>query len=78
MSTSSASDKRRRLTKRELSAFLTAHGYPTSVSTLDKLLMSSRNEGPRPAGMWGNRLLFDPDEALAWAERRFRARDTAA
>jgi hypothetical protein len=67
-----STDDPRYLTKRELSAFLKSRGYPISVSTLDKLLMPSRNEGPPPTGMWGNRLLFEPAKALAWAERRFR------
>jgi hypothetical protein len=70
MSASSAVE--RYLTRRELAEFLTAHGYPTTVSTLDKLCMTSRDEGPPAAGFWGNRALYDPQKALSWAQKRFR------
>jgi hypothetical protein len=63
----------RYLTRRELAGFLTEHGYPISKSTLDKLAMPSRGEGPPHAGFWGNRALYDPDKSLAWARRRFRS-----
>ena len=62
----------RYLTRRELAGFLTEQGFPISYSTLLKLAMPSRNEGPPPAGYWGNRALYDADKALAWAKRRFR------
>jgi hypothetical protein len=60
------------LTRAELAEFLTAKGYPISVSTLAKLSMPSRGEGPPKAGFWGNRALYDPERALAWAAKRFR------
>jgi hypothetical protein len=60
-------------TRRELASFLTENGYPTSPSTLAKLCMPSRDEGPPSEGRWGNRDLYRPDRALAWAKRRFRA-----
>ena len=61
------------LTRRQLAQFLTEEGYPTSLSTLAKLTMPSRGEGPPCAGMWGNRALYDPTKALRWARSRFRA-----
>ena len=60
------------LTRAELAEFLTSNGYPISVSTLAKLAMPSRGEGPPHAGFWGNRALYCPEKALAWAKRRFR------
>jgi hypothetical protein len=61
------------LTRRQLVTFLNEHGYPTSLSTLAKLSMPSRGEGPPCEGMWGNRSLYDPIKALEWAQARFRA-----
>jgi hypothetical protein len=71
MSASFASSDRY-LTRRELAVFLTERGFPISKSTLDKLAMPSRDEGPPHAGFWGNRALYDPDKSLAWARKRFR------
>jgi hypothetical protein len=64
----------RYLTRRELADYLTEHGFPISRSTLDKLAMPSRggDSAPPAAGFWGNRALYDPDKALAWAKSRFR------
>jgi hypothetical protein len=59
------------LTRAQLAEFLTARGFPISRSTLDKMAMPSRSEGPPAVGLWGNRLLYDPERALAWAKRRF-------
>jgi hypothetical protein len=67
-----ASVEDRYLTRRELAEFLTERGYPISYSTLLKLAMPSRNEGPPAAGFWGNKALYEPAKALAWAKRRFR------
>jgi hypothetical protein len=61
------------LTRAELAEFLSSKGYPISVSTLAKLAMPSRGEGPPHAGFWGNRALYDPDKSLAWAQKRFRS-----
>lgn len=73
MPMSPASGERwRYLTRRQLTEFLTENGYPIALSTLDKLAMPSRGEGPPPAGFWGNRALYDPNKALAWAKNRFR------
>ena len=62
----------RYLTRREVVRFLTEQGYPIGKSTIDKLSMPSRGDGPPPAGYWGNRALYDPNKVLAWAKARFR------
>ena len=62
----------RYLTRRQLAEFLTAQGYPISKSTLDKLAMPSRGQGPPAAGFWANRALYEPGKALVWAKSRFR------
>jgi hypothetical protein len=66
------SSTQRYLTRRELADFLTNQGFRISKSTLDKLAMPSRAEGPPHAGYWGCRVLYDPERALAWAKKRFR------
>jgi hypothetical protein len=63
---------KRYLTRRELAEFLSSEGYPISESTLEKLCMPSFDKGPPAAGFWGNRALYDPNKALAWAAQRFR------
>ena len=72
----------RYLTRRELAEYLTEQGFPISRSTLDKLAMPSRGHdgSPPAAGFGGNRALYDPDKALAWAKSRFRKswRETAS
>jgi hypothetical protein len=66
------------LTRRQLVEFLNEHGFPISQSTLAKMAMPSRAEGPPPEGAWGNRLLYDPNKALRWARGRFRSSSQAA
>jgi hypothetical protein len=68
----STSVDREYMTRAQLAEFLTARGFPISRSTLDKLSMPSRGEGPPAVGFWGNRALYAPDRGLAWAKRRFR------
>jgi hypothetical protein len=68
----------RYLTRRELVEFLRDHGFPISHSTLAKLSMPARGEGPPASGFWGNRALYEPEKALAWAKKRFRANRCAA
>ena len=60
------------LTRHELADFLSSNGFPISKSTLDKLAMPSRGEGPPAAGFWANRALYEPSKALVWAKSRFR------
>jgi len=63
---------RKRMTRKQLASHLREHGFPIGNSTLDKLCMPTVNEGPPVAGWWGRRPLYDPDEAIAWAEARTR------
>ena len=66
------------LTRSELGAFLRASGYPIGESTLHKLCMPSRGEGPPVAKLWGKRPLYKPEDALAWAEARARVPEATA
>jgi hypothetical protein len=63
------------LTRAEIPKFLAEHGFPLGRSTIDKLSMPSRgdNAGPKPAGVWGNRHLYTPEQVLRWARSRFRS-----
>ena len=59
-----------RKTRPQLVQLLREHGYPFGKSTLDKLCAPAVNEGP-PVDAWmGNRPLYAPAVALAWAESR--------
>jgi len=62
----------RRMTRKEIAAYLRQRGIPIGDSTLDKLCMPRVNEGPPVAAWWGRRPLYDPADALAWAEARIR------
>jgi hypothetical protein len=71
---------KRLMTRTELCAFLNAEGFPLGASTLDKLCMPSRGEGPEIACFWGNRPLYEPERGLEWARSRLsqtRKRRTA-
>jgi hypothetical protein len=72
---SAATSQPEYLTRAELPAFLKSHGYPISRPTIDKLSMPSRgqHDGPKPAGAWGNRHLYRPQDVLKWARARFRS-----
>jgi hypothetical protein len=61
-----------RLTRKQLGEHLRKLGYPIGNSTLVKLCAPSIGQGPPVAAWWGNRPLYDPDEAAAWAESRLR------
>jgi hypothetical protein len=63
------------LTRRQLVRFLNRRGFPISFSSIAKYCAPSRAEGPPSAGVWARHLLYDRDEALAWARKRMRARD---
>jgi hypothetical protein len=72
---SASTQQREFLTRAEIPEFLAQHGYPLGRSTIDKLSMPSRGEhaGPKPAGIWGNRHLYRPEQVLLWARSRFRS-----
>jgi hypothetical protein len=63
------------LTRAEIPEFLAERGFPIGRSTIDKLSMPSRgdNAGPKPAGVWGNRHLYRPEQVLRWARSRFHS-----
>jgi hypothetical protein len=61
------------MTRRQLAEFLTERGFPISKSTLDKLAMPSRGEGPPLAGVWAGKGFYDPARAIRWARGRFGA-----
>jgi len=65
-------ESERLLTRREAVVFLNRHGFPISLSTIAKMSMPSRGEGPRAEGRWGGRDLYRPDRLLLWARARLR------
>jgi hypothetical protein len=65
----------RYLTRRELPDFLRQHGFPISGSSLAKLSMPSRAEGPPAEGSWGSRHLYRADRVLEWARARIKPID---
>jgi len=56
-----------RLTRQQLSAQLTAAGFPTAVSTLATL--ATRGGGP-PFQKYGNRAVYTWGSSLEWAKSR--------
>ncbi len=62
---------------RQLAAFLTAEGFPTSKSTMSKYCSPAINIGPPVEGFWGKLPAFRPSRALAWARTRMRPADGA-
>lgn len=70
------SDFPRYLTRDELFELLRQHGFPIGRSTLNKLCMPSKYEGPPIAAMWpgarNDRPLYTADEGLAWAVARLK------
>jgi hypothetical protein len=68
---------RKYLTRRQGVEFLREHGYPLSLSHLNKL--AHLHQGPPVAGKWGRYDLHDPAALLEWAEARVvRPLDTEA
>jgi hypothetical protein len=61
-----------KMTRKQTAVYLRELGIPIGDSTLDKLCMPSANQGPPVAAWWGRRPLYDPADALAWAEARMR------
>jgi hypothetical protein len=56
------------LTRKQLVAYLTDIGLPTSKSHLDKLSM--KGEGPPTAGRWGRCDIYKPDTVRDWALKK--------
>jgi hypothetical protein len=57
---------------RQLAAFLTAEGYPTSKSTISKYCSPAINIGPPVEAYWGKLPAFSPSRARNWAKARMR------
>jgi hypothetical protein len=58
---------KKRLTRRQAAAALTAAGFPTTEGTLK--VTASRGGGPEYEH-YGRWTLYDPDKLFAWAEKR--------
>jgi hypothetical protein len=58
------------LTRKELVQHINDNGIPLGLSTLDKLCMPSRYEGPEVEAWLGQRPLYDPERGLEWAKGR--------
>jgi hypothetical protein len=65
---------KKRLTRKQMGKLLREHGFPIGDGTLDRICSPAQGKGPPIAGWWNGRLLYDPDEALAWAEARITDR----
>jgi hypothetical protein len=62
-------------TRRQLVEELNKRGLPIGKGQLDKLIWSG--EGPPNAGRWGNRDVFQPKRAIAWAISRIAEHPSA-
>jgi hypothetical protein len=62
------------LTRAEMHKLLIERGYPVGFGTLEKLCSPAIGQGPPVAAFWpgrrNDRPLYDPAQALAWAEHR--------
>jgi hypothetical protein len=77
MTTNRQTSEEKLLTRRQLAAFLTEHGFPTGHSTLAKYCSPAINTGPPAECWWGKRPMYHPSRALEWARSRIRpAKDT--
>ena len=62
--------KKPRITRGQLSKFLTAHGYPIGNGTIERICSPAQSKGPPIDAWWNGRALYDPDAVLEWAEAR--------
>jgi len=58
----------------DIAPFLRSLGYAYSTSQVNKLCAPAVNKGPRIALWHGPRPLRTPDDVIAWAEKRLKAR----
>jgi hypothetical protein len=61
-----------RLTRRQLVDYLRGHGIPVTMHAMNKYCAPARNEGPPVVAYWGRLPLYNPDQALEWAEKRLK------
>lgn len=66
------------LTTQDAIAFLASNGFPVKPTYFKKIVAPSRNEGPKSAGYFGNRKLYQPEELLRWARGRIRTKHQSA
>jgi len=66
----------RRMTRKQLAAFLQERGYPISRNSIHKA--HSQGRGPKPDAKLGKCYLYIPEVGLAWAESLLRPADPAA
>jgi hypothetical protein len=67
-----STDRKPRMTRKQLGAHLRKNGYPISDSVLNKICAPAVGDGPPIDSWWGARPLYDPDQGLVWAESRLR------
>jgi hypothetical protein len=65
-------------TRKQLVDFLRGAGYPVTMHAMNKYCSPARNEGPPVIAYWGRLPLYDPADALQWAEARLRPVSTQA
>jgi hypothetical protein len=58
------------LTRKQLVRFLKRQGFPISFSTIAKYCAPTSDVGPPAAGVWARHMLYDREQALAWARKR--------
>jgi hypothetical protein len=59
-------------TRKQLVDFLRDAGYPVTIHAMNKYCSPAIDKGPKPVAYWGRLPLYDPADALQWAERRLR------
>jgi hypothetical protein len=59
-------------TRKQLVEFLREAGYPVTIHALNKFCSPAVDTGPRPVAYWGRLPLYDPTDALQWAEARLK------
>jgi hypothetical protein len=66
--------KRPRITRGQLSEFLTSNGFPIGKGTIERICSPAQSKGPPVDAWWNGRALYDPDAVLLWAEERITDR----
>jgi hypothetical protein len=62
-----------KLTRAQACAWLNEHGWPIKHSYFEYLCSPGVGKGPRAAGWFGPRVLYEPSDLNAWAQSRFTA-----
>ena len=56
----------------DVAEFLAAKGFKVSQTYFQRIATPGQGKGPQPAGFWGNRKIYTPEELLRWAHGRIR------